>query len=98
MQGTCHNLDINLMPLGYQTKWIASLFKTISFIHVYSEQNVEVDAYSKEEQQVAKGRVIIEECMDEIIYALTSELWVMDLCSSLCTSRMKMLRYNNYPI
>ena len=91
MQGTFHNLDINLRPLGYQTKSIASLFKIISFIRVYSEKNVEVDAYSKEEQQVGKGRVMIEECMDEIIYALTFELWVMDLCSGLFTSRMKML-------
>ena len=52
---------------------------------------MEVDAYSKEEQQIAKGRGMIEECMDEIIYALTSKLWVMDLCSALYTSRMKML-------
>ena len=68
MQGTCQNLNINLEPLGYHRKTIASLFKTISFTHVYIEQNVEADVYSKEEWQVAKGSVITEECMDERIY------------------------------
>ena len=91
MQGTFQNLNINLEPLGYHTKTIASLFKTISFTRVYSEQNVEVDAYSKQERLVSKISVIIEECMDEIIYALTSELWFMDFCFGLCTSRMEML-------
>ena len=72
MQGTCHNLDINLRPLGYQTKTIANLFKTISFTRVYSEKNVEADAYWKKERKVSKGSVIIEECMDEIIYVSES--------------------------
>ena len=68
MQGTCQNLNINLGPLGYHTKTIAILFKTISFTRVYSEKNVEADAYWKKEWKVSKGSVIIEECMDEIIY------------------------------
>ena len=72
MQGTCLNLNINLIPLGYQTKAIASLFKTIYFIRVYREKNVEVDAYSKDEGHVAKGSVIIEECMDAMIYVSKS--------------------------
>ena len=53
-------------------KTIASLLKTISFTCVYSKQNVEADAYSKEEQQVAKGIMMIKECMDEIIYVSES--------------------------
>ena len=98
MQGTCQNLNINLRPLQYQTKTIARFFKTIYFTCGYNEENVEADDYSKEECHVAEGSVVIEECMDEIIYALTSELWVMDIFPGLCTSRMKMLWYNNYPI
>ena len=72
MQGTCRNLNINLKPLGYQTETITRLFKTISFTRVYSKQNVEANAYSKEERHVEKGSVIIEECIDEIIYVSES--------------------------
>ena len=72
MQGTCQNLNINLGPLGYHTKTIAILFKTISFTRVYSEKNVEADAYSKEERKITKRSVIIKECIVEIIYVSKS--------------------------
>ena len=55
MKGTGVFLSSNLIFLGDDVKAIARGFKSISFQHVYTEQNIEVDRLSREGHKVVEG-------------------------------------------
>ena len=59
-------LSSNLIFLGDDVKAIARGFKSISFQHVYIEQNTEADRLSREVHQVVEGRALYEEIIDGI--------------------------------
>ena len=66
MKGTGVFLSSNLIFLGDDVKAIARGFNSISFQHVYTEQNTEVDRLSREGHQVAEGRALYEDIRDGI--------------------------------
>ena len=66
MKGTRVFLSSNLIFLGDNVKAIARGFKSISFQHVYIEQNTEADRPSREGHQVVEGRALYEDIRDGI--------------------------------
>ena len=66
MKGTGVFLSSNLIFLGDEVKGIARGFKSISFQHVYPEENTEDDRLSREGHQVVEGRALYEDIIDDI--------------------------------
>ena len=66
MKGTGVFLSSNLIFLGNDVIAIARGFKSISFYHVYIEQNNEADRLYREGHQVVEGRALYEDIRDDI--------------------------------
>lgn len=61
-------LNIYLKILGDRVKEVANKFESITFFHVFMEKYMKDKKLSMEHNQVEKGKAIIKENMDRIIY------------------------------